>query len=154
MLEGFQRCYFLLFSEELTVTLGNPIFLWNGITLMVLTRQAQLESGNQGAAGAQRSRSGHHSSVQLPELETMGTMSEHSWGPAKSTPRTRLCSGTSREGLQSQPAAPSTLGSPYWIAFLLTCFLLQQVPPHDPGGSATGTSWVPYPLIKVFTAWR
>lgn len=47
------------------------------------------------------------------------------------------------------PAAPQRGGSvttnsplhtrvPYWTVFLLTCFLLQQVPPHGLGGSAHG----------------
>lgn len=83
-------------------------------------------------------RSGHHSSVQLPELERMGTTS----GTARILPRAPLgpaCAPAPPErGASVTTSSPLHTRIPYWIAFLLTCFLLQQVPPHDPGGSAHG----------------
>lgn len=83
-------------------------------------------------------RSGHHSSVQLPELERMGTTS----GTARVLPTAPLgpaCAPAPPErGASVTTSSPLHTRIPYWTVFLLMCFLLQQVPPHDPGDSAHG----------------
>ena len=83
-------------------------------------------------------RGGHQGSVQLPGLGRMGT-----------TPGTAGALPTAPLGPARALAAPEKGGSvttnsllhtwvPYWTVFLLTCFLLQQVPLHGPPGSAHG----------------
>ena len=82
--------------------------------------------------------SGHHSSVQLSELERMGTMSGTA-GVLPTAPLGPACAPAPPErGASVTTSSPLHTRIPYWTVFLLTCFLSQQVPPHNPGGSAHG----------------
>lgn len=116
MLEGFQRCYLLLVSEELTVTLGNPIFLWNGIMWSWLDKHNRIP-GNREQRVPSRSKEWSPQQHPAPWTGEDGDHVGHSWGPANSTPGTPLCSGTSRERGFSHNKQPP----PHWDP-LLDCF--------------------------------
>ena len=105
---------------------------------MVLTGQAQPESGKQGAAGAQPVQG-------VVTRAASSSLGWRGWGPRRAQPG--RCqqgpwdppySGSSREGgfSHNQQSAPHS--GPLLDCFLLTCFLLQQVPLHGPPGSAHG----------------
>ena len=114
------------------------------------------ETGSSGCPAGPRS--GHHSSIQLPELERMGTMSGTA-GVLQTAPLGPPCAPAPPErGASVTTSSPLHTGIPYWTVFLLTCFLLQQVPPHNPGGSAHGdlmstvpSDQGPYRLALPFT---
>lgn len=83
-------------------------------------------------------RGGHQGSVQLPGLERMGTTSGTA-GVLPTVPLEPACALAAPErGGSVTTNSPLHTWVPYWTVFLLTCFLLQQVPPHGPGGSAHG----------------
>lgn len=80
---------------------------------VVLTRQAQLESGNQGAAGAQPVKEWSPQQRQLLSWRRWDHV-QGSWS-CKGTPRTRLCSDPQR-------GASVTTSSPLHSDPLLDCF--------------------------------
>lgn len=122
---------------------------------VVLTGQAQPDSGKQGAAGAQPVQgvvtTAASSSLNWrgwgPCRAQLGSCKQHPWDPP-------VLRHLQREGLQSQQAAPSTLGSLTGLFFFSRVSFYSRSPHTTLEAVPTGTSWVPYPLIKVLTAWR
>ena len=122
---------------------------------VVLTGQAQLDSGKQVAAGAQPVQwvvtTAASSSLSWrgwgPCRAQLGSCQQHPWDPP-------VLRHLQREGLQSQQAAPSTLGSLTGLFFFSRVSFHSRSPRTTLEAVPMGTSWVPYPLIEVFTAWR
>lgn len=131
-LRGFERFYFIHVFEELTVSLENSIFLWNG-TMWSWFHKHNWSSGNRAmCARPVQGVSSHYSSIQTLELErtatrtcTAGCFQQHSWDPA--------CAPAPPEtgGSRSQQAAHSTHGSLTGLFIFSHVVFYSKSPWHD-----------------------
>ena len=120
---------------------------------VVLTGQAQLESGKQGVAGAQPVQG-------VVTRAAPSSLGWRGWGPRRA--QLGCCQQCpwnppvlwqlQREGVQSQQTVRSTLGSPTGLFFFSRVSFYSRSPRTALEAVPTGTSWVPYPLIEVVTA--
>ena len=133
---GFKDVTFSLPLRS-SVTLGNPLFLWDDTMWSWLDKHSR-SRGNREQQVPSRSKGWSPGQRPAPWAGEDGDHAGHSRGAANRAPGTRPYSGSSREGgfSHNQQSAPHS--GPLLDCFLLTCFLLQQVPLHGPPGSAHG----------------